>query len=157
MNIVLWILQVLLAVLFLLHGYLYVVWPPAMVEQMRQRNPNPQQDVLGISPSFRRFLGVAEWLAAVGLIAPGLTGILPWLTTLAAFGLMIVMAGAVVYHWRRGETQQVIPTGILFVLVTFVAYMRWQVLPLQAYSELHLGLERSRYGRFGLPMAEHCR
>ncbi len=95
MNVALWILQVLLAVLFLLHGYLYVVWPPAMVEQMRQRSPNPQQDVLGISPGFRRFIGVAEWLAAVGLIAPG-----------------------------------VIPTAILFLLVTVVAYMRWQVVPL---------------------------
>ena len=130
MNIVLWILQVVLAVLFVLHGWLYVVWPPAMVEQMRQRSPNPQQEVSGISPAFRRFIGIAEWLAAVGLIVPGLTGILPWLTPLAAFGLMIVMAGAVVYHLRRGETQMVIPTGILFLLVTLVAYMRWQVLPL---------------------------
>jgi uncharacterized membrane protein YphA (DoxX/SURF4 family) len=130
MNVALWILQVLLAVLFLLHGYLYVVWPPAMVEQMRQRSPNPQQDVLGISPGFRRFIGVAEWLAAVGLIAPGLSGILPWLTPLAAFGLMIVTGGAVVHHLRRGETQMVIPTAILFLLVTVVAYMRWQVVPL---------------------------
>ncbi len=130
MNIVLWILQVVLAVLFLLHGWLYVVWPAAMVEQMRQRNPNPNREVLGISPGFRRFIGVAEWLAAVGLILPGLTGILPWLTPLAAFGLMIVMGSAVVYHLRRGETQMLIPTGILFVLVTFVAYMRWQVVPL---------------------------
>jgi hypothetical protein len=130
MNIVLWILQAVLAVLFLLHGWLYVVWPPAMVEQMRQRNPNPNQEVLGISPGFRRFIGVAEWLAAAGLILPGLTGILTWLTPLAAFGLMIVMGSAVVYHLRRGETQMVIPTGILFLLVTFVAYMRWQVVPL---------------------------
>jgi len=130
MNIVLWILQVVLAALFLLHGWLYVVWPPAMVEQMRQRNPNPQQDVLGISPGFRRFIGIAEWLAVVALIAPGLSGILPWLTPLAAFGLMIVMAGAVVHHLRRGEPQQAIAAGIIFLLVTIVAYMRWQVLPL---------------------------
>jgi DoxX-like family len=79
LNIVLWILQVVLAVLFLLHGYLYVVWPPAMVAQIRQRSPNPQQEVSGISPRFRCFIGVAEWLAAVGLIAPGLSGILLWL------------------------------------------------------------------------------
>ena len=130
MNIVLWILQGVLAVLFLLHGWLYVVWPAAMVEQMRQRSPNPNREVSGISPGFRRFIGVAEWLAAVGLIVPGLTGILPWLTPLAAFGLMIVMGSAVVYHLRRGETQMVLPTGILFVLVTFVAYMRWLVFPL---------------------------
>jgi hypothetical protein len=43
---------------------------------------------------------------------------------------MIVMGGAVVYHLRRGETQMVIPTAILFLLVTFVTYMRWHVLPL---------------------------
>jgi uncharacterized membrane protein YphA (DoxX/SURF4 family) len=130
MNIVLWILQVVLAVLFLLHGWVYVIQPPAVMEQMRQRNPTPQPDAPDISPGFRRFIGIAEWLAAVGLIASGLTGILPWLTPLAAFGLMIVMAGAVIYHLRRGETQMIIPTGILFLLVTFVAYMRWQVLPL---------------------------
>jgi len=126
MNIVLWILQVLLAVLYLFHGWLYVVYPPGIAARMQQQSPNQKP----LDPRFRVFIGVAEWLAAVGLIAPGLTGILPWLTLLAAFGLMIVMVGAIVYHWRRGESQLLLPVGIILMLVTFVAYMRWQVVPL---------------------------
>jgi hypothetical protein len=56
--------------------------------------------------------------------------ILPWLTPLAAAGLIVVMAGAVVRHLSRQETSSVMTTGVLFILVTLVAYMRWRVLPL---------------------------
>jgi hypothetical protein len=59
MNIALRILQVVLAALFLLHGWLYLVWPAAMVEWMRQRSPNPQQESTSISPGFRRARGRA--------------------------------------------------------------------------------------------------
>src|SRR5713226_2504545 len=126
MSVVLWILQVLLAVVFVLQGWLYVSWSPARAQQMRQRRPNAKPSP--IPPWFRTFLGVAELLAAAGLILPGMTGILPWLTPLAAAGLMIVMAGAVVLHASRRESPSVIATGVLFVLVAFVAYMRWVVL-----------------------------
>jgi uncharacterized membrane protein YphA (DoxX/SURF4 family) len=129
MNIVVWILQVLLAVLFLLHGWLYVVWPATMVERMRQQDPSAS--LFAIPPGFRRFIGAAEWLAAAGLVLPGLTGILSWLTPLAAVGLMIVMGSAVVFHLsHRDPPYLAIGTGVLFALVTFVAYMRWQVMPL---------------------------
>ena len=73
---------------------------------------------------------MAEWLAAVGLVLPGLTGILPWLTPLAALGLMILMGSATLLHLSKRETPTAIFTGVVFVLVTFVAYMRWQVIPL---------------------------
>ncbi len=128
MSVVLWILQILLAVVFVLHGWLYVSWSPARAQQMRQRRPNAKPSP--VPPWLRTFIGVAELLAAPGLILPGVTGILPWLTPLAAAGLMIVMAGAVVLHASRREPPSVITTGVLFVLVTFVAYMRWAVLPL---------------------------
>jgi hypothetical protein len=115
MRIVLWILQVLLATLFARHGWLYTTPPVDMTSTM-------------LAPGFRTFIGVAELLAAIGLILPGATRILPWLTPLAAAGLMIVMAGAAVVNFSEGET----PIGpvILFVLVTFVAYMRWRVYPI---------------------------
>jgi uncharacterized membrane protein YphA (DoxX/SURF4 family) len=116
MRIVLWILQVLLAALFAQHGWQYAATPPAdMTNTM-------------LAPGFRTFIGVAELLAAVGLIVPSATRILPWLTPLAAAGLMIVMAGATVVNFSEGDT----PIGpvILFVLVTFVAYMRWKVYPI---------------------------
>lgn len=120
MNIVLWILQVLLAVLYAWHGTLFLAPPAELVEIMNAE----------FAPWFRIFLGVVEWLAAAGLILPGVTRILPWLTPLAAAGLMIMMASASVLHLSRGETGSAISTAVLFGLVTFVAYMRWKVKPI---------------------------
>ncbi len=128
MNAALWILQFVLAALYAVHGWLYVLWPTQMVERMQQRRPSQQP--LGISPGFRRFIGVSEWLAAAGLVLPGLTGVLSRLTPLAAAGLMIVMTGAVVYHIRRRETQSAVFTAALLGLVTFIAYTRWRMWPL---------------------------
>ncbi len=122
MNIVLWILQVLLAAAFGAHGVFMIAPPAEMLEVMNA----------DMGQNFRIFLGIAEVLAAVGLILPGLTRILPWLTALAAAGLMIVMVSATVLHITRGETSSAITTAILFVLVTFVAYMRWKVKPIAA-------------------------
>jgi uncharacterized membrane protein YphA (DoxX/SURF4 family) len=119
-NIVLWILQGLLAVMYLWHGWLFVAPPPEMAEMMNSF----------ISPGFRTFIGVAELLAAAGLILPSLTRILPWLTPLAAAGLMIVMGSAAVLHFSRGEIGSAISAIVLFGLVTFVAYMRWKVKPI---------------------------
>lgn len=124
MNIVLWVLQILLAIVNALHGWLYVVWSPAMQENMRKRSPKP----LGLHPAFRIFIGVAELLAAVGLILPAATGILPWLTPLAAAGFALIMASATVFHIKREEPA--IPSAILCVLAAVVAYMRWQIIPL---------------------------
>jgi len=120
MNIALWILQVLLAAVFLWHGWLFVAPPAELVEIMNAE----------FAPWFRIFLGVAELLAGVGLILPGVTRTLPWLTALAAAGLMIVVGSASVLHLFRGEIGSAITTAVLFVLVTFVAYMRWKVKPI---------------------------
>ena len=120
MNIVLWLLQVVLAVLCLAHGGFMVAPPAAMVEMMNAQ----------LGAGFRIFIGVAEVLAAVGLILPGLTRILPWLTALAAAGLMIVMSSATVLHLIRGEGASALTTAVLFVLVTVVTYMRWKVKPI---------------------------
>ena len=120
MNITLWVLQVLLAVAFLAHGWLVLSPPADMVEMMNA----------SISPAFRIFLGVAEVLAAIGLTLPGITHILPWLIPVAAAGLMVVMIGATILHTTRGEVSAAITTAILFLVVTFVAYMRWKVKPI---------------------------
>ena len=120
MNIFLWILQVLLAVAFLAHGWLLLFPPESMVALMNAT----------LSPAFRLFLGVAEVLAAIGLTLPGLTRILPWLVPTAAAGLMIVMIGAITLHVSRGEVSSAITTTVLLALLTFVAYMRWRVRPI---------------------------
>ena len=120
MNIMLWVLQVLLAVAFFAHGWLFLSPPPEMVEQMNALIP----------PAFRIFIGVAEVLAAIGLTLPGITRIVPALVPAAAAGLMIVMVSATILHTTRGEFSSAITTAVLFALVTFVAYMRWKVRPI---------------------------
>jgi putative oxidoreductase len=121
-TIALWVLQGLLALQFLFHGYLYVAPPAEMVGQMNAM----------LAPEFRMFIGVAEILAAIGLILPSVTRVLPWLTPLAAVGLMIVTGSATVFHLTRGEPGNAIYTAVLFVLVTLLAYLRWRVRPITA-------------------------
>ena len=122
LNIALWVLQVLLAAVYVAHGWLLVSPPAELVALMNAQ--------LGVG--FRLFLGVAELLAAVGLILPGVTRILPFLTPLAAAGLMIVMSSATVLHLFRGEHGSAVSAAVLFVLVTIVAYARWKVQPIAA-------------------------
>jgi hypothetical protein len=120
MNVVLWVLQVLLAVAFLAHGWIFLVPPADLVEQMNASLPR----------WFQLFLGLAEVLAAVGLTLPGLTKIAPWLVPSAAIGITIVMVSATVYHVARGETSSAIITLILLAVAAFVAYARLRILPI---------------------------
>jgi hypothetical protein len=120
MNIVLWIVQVLLAAAFLAHGWLFLSPPPEIAQQMNATLPR----------WFQLFLGVAEVCAAVGLTMPGLTRIQPWLVPWAAAGVMIVTVSATAFHLVRGELSSAAITIVLFGLATFVAYMRHRVLPI---------------------------
>jgi hypothetical protein len=121
MNILLWVLQVLLALAFFAHGGLLLFPPAAIAEQMNASLPR----------WFQLFLGVAEILAAVGLTLPGVTRIQPWLVSCAAAGIMIVMICATVFHLMRGEVSSAISTVVLLAVATFIAYMRWRVAPIQ--------------------------
>jgi hypothetical protein len=102
LTLALWALQVLLAALFLWHGQLMAFPPAALV---------PMLDA-SIGPVLRVVIGVAEILAAAGLLLPGLTRILPVLTPLAATGLMVVMLSATTFHLVRGETASAISAAI---------------------------------------------
>lgn len=131
MNIVVWVLQVALAVVNALHGWLFATWSPATAKRMQRRiqQRRPGMKPFALPPAFRSFIGVAELAAAVGLIVPAATGILPWLTPLAAVGFAIVMAGAVVLHGSRHERRNVVTSAVLCLLAIFVAVMRWQLGP----------------------------
>ena len=120
MNILLWVLQVLLAAAFAAHGWMFLFPPATMVAVMNASIP----------PALRLFIGVAEVLAAIGLTLPGFTRIQPWLVPASAAGLMIVTICATAFHVSRGEVSSAITTAVLFILVTFVAYMRWSVRPI---------------------------
>jgi len=122
-NIVAWVLQGLLAVAFVLHGVLYALSPEPMVRSMREQGTWPP----AIPAWFRVFIGVAELLAAVGLVLPGLLHVLTFLTPLAAAGLVVVMISAAVFHLRRRELVAVPPVAVLLVLSAVVVFLRWQV------------------------------
>ena len=122
MNILLWVLQVLLAVAFFAHGWMFLFPPASIAAQMNAALPR----------WFQLFLGVAEILAAVGLTLPGLTRIQPWLVPCAAAGVMFVMVNATFYHIVRNEMSSAVITAVLLAVATFVAYMRWRVLPIAA-------------------------
>src|SRR5216117_2785688 len=92
LNVLLWIVQALLALIFLMTGGMKLVLP---IEGMAGPNPLP-----GL---FLRFIGVAEVLGAIGLILPGLLRIRPCLTPLAAAGLVIIMIGATVLTLAGGD------------------------------------------------------
>ena len=120
MNIVLWILQVLLALAFLAHGIMFLVPPPDIAVLMNEMLPR----------WFQLFLGVAEVLAGVGLTLPGLTRIQPWLVPAAAAGVMVVMVAATILHLVRSEFGSAGITFLLLLMATFVADGRWRRLPI---------------------------
>ena len=121
MNVVLWVVQLLLAVAFFAHGLLFLNPPAELVEQMNASLPR----------WFQLFLGVAEILAAAGLTLPGLTRILPWLVTWAAGGIMIVMVSATGFHVARGEMSSAAITPVLLAMATFVATLRHHSVPIR--------------------------
>jgi uncharacterized membrane protein YphA (DoxX/SURF4 family) len=116
MNIALWIIQSLLALLFLWAGGMKLVLP---IEEMTKEMPMPGW--------FLRFIGVAEVLGALGLLLPGLTRIRPGLTPLAAAGLVIIMIGATVVTLMTGDIVTALIPLVVGILAAFVAYGRWRL------------------------------
>jgi uncharacterized membrane protein YphA (DoxX/SURF4 family) len=123
-NIILWIIQILLALLFLFSGGMKLVIPPDVLQSMGP----PNQVVLpGL---FIRFIGVCEVLGAFGLILPGLLKIRPGLTPLAASGLVIIMIGATVLTMIGAGVGAAVVPLVTGLLAAFVAYGRWRLVPL---------------------------
>jgi uncharacterized membrane protein YphA (DoxX/SURF4 family) len=120
LSIGLWIAQIGLAVAFLVHGWAMLTLPEHLQDRMAY--------MLDIPPRFRRFIGVAELLAGVGLILPRLTSIQPWLKPLAAMGLVIVMLGSIVFHLRRREYPNIVLNVLLLLIAGIVAFGLWLLL-----------------------------
>ena len=118
MNYILWIVQVLLALLFLFAGGTKLVLP---IEVMRSMG-SPNQILL---PGLLvRFIGVCEVLGALGLILPGLFRIRPGLTPLAAAGLVIIMIGATGLTFAGDGAAAALFPLVVVILAAFVAYGR---------------------------------
>jgi len=121
MTVALWIVQGLLAGLFLFAGVAKLIMT---VEEMTKEIPLPG--------AFLRFIAVAEIFGAIGLILPGLLRIKPSLTPLSAAGLTIIMIGATVITLMTGAGAMALFPLVVGILAVFVAYGRWRLAPLEA-------------------------
>ncbi|QFG22437.1 DoxX family protein [Actinomadura sp. WMMB 499] len=118
MNVLLWILQGILAAIFAMSALERTFRPIA-----GQATKYPW--VRDFPPALVRFIGVLELLGAIGLIAPAATGIAPVLTPAAATGLAVLMALAAAMHLRRKEPSGLPVNTVLFVLAVLVAAGRF--------------------------------
>lgn len=118
MTYALWIVQALLALLFMFAGVSKLIMP---VEEMTKDIQMPG--------AFLRFIAVVEILGALGLVLPSLLRIFPWLTPLAAAGLVVIMIGATVVSLQLGVAVALMPL-VVGLLAAFVAYGRWKLAPI---------------------------
>ena len=120
MNIALWIAQGVLAVMYLTAGQSKVFRTAKAKEQLFWAKHR--------SDGFVRFVGTAELLGAIGLILPMVTGILPWLTVLAAVGLALIQLLAIVTeHLPKKEFKMIPVNTVLLALALFVLVGRWSL------------------------------
>lgn len=122
-NVVLWIIQVLLALLFLFAGAVKLVMPIAAMAKQT-----------GLPVWFLHFIAVCEVLGSVGLILPGITRIRTGLTPLAASGLVIIMIGATWISIAVMSVKSGLFPAVVGVFAAFVAYARWSLAPLHSRS-----------------------
>lgn len=113
MDIAVWITSGLLALVFLAAGV-----AKALAPYERLTGMVPWAAAVG--QPLTRFVGVAEALGAIGVILPHLTGILPWLSVVAAFALALVQLLAIGFHLRRGELKVLGGNAVLLLLAAFV-------------------------------------
>ena len=123
MTYALWIVQGLLAPLFLFAGAMKFIMS---VEEMTQQIQLP-----GL---FLRFIGVCEILGGLGLILPSLLRIRPGLTPLAAACLIVIMIGATVISLMIGGVATAVAPFVVVLLLAFVAYGRWKMAPIRSSS-----------------------
>jgi uncharacterized membrane protein YphA (DoxX/SURF4 family) len=122
MNTAIWIAQILLVLVFAGSGLSKLLQPYEKVAaQMAYVND--------FTPGSIRAIGSLEFLGAIGTLLPAWTGILPWLTPLAAFGLAVNMGGAISTHLRRKEYMMIVVNLVLLALAGFVVYGRWVLVP----------------------------
>ena len=118
MNTALWIVQTLLALLFLLWGFMIATQP---------KEKQHGKWAAAFSTGQLRLIGLLQLLGALGLVLPTLTGILPWLTPVAALGLALLMAGAILAQLMRrwDDSGVLIMCVVVLLMALFVAYGRF--------------------------------
>ena len=123
MNIILWMLQIVLAVKFLSVAYTHALRPdPAKMAYGRQRLGAVARPLLNL-------IALGAFLGAVALILPAATGIVPRLTPWAAAFLAVMMLAATGLHLACRDDPRTVVSVVLFALAAFLAYGRWVLAP----------------------------
>src|SRR6266550_3692353 len=124
LNLVLWSVQVFLALFFLAAG------APKLIGRGLERwtgfSELPRPMVV--------FIGLTELLGAAGLVLPMATGIVPWLTPLAAVGLGIIVLMATGFHLRADERVNALETGLWASIAAVIAIGRWDLVPTPTHA-----------------------
>lgn len=122
LNLALWIVAGILAVVFLVASSTKVFVPK---EKLAGMGGAASRWVEDFSPGALKAIGALEFLAAVGLIVPAALGIAPVLVPLAATGALLLFAGAVIMRLRRGERATIIADLVYLAMAAFVAWGRF--------------------------------
>ena len=123
MDVILWIAQILLALVLVLFGLTHAT--------RRDQATDRQAWMLAVPKPLMTTIGVLEILGAVALIVPWATGIVPWLTPVAAIAVVVLMVLAAVFHARRpSEMPNIALNAVLGVVAAFIAYGRLVLEPL---------------------------
>jgi uncharacterized membrane protein YphA (DoxX/SURF4 family) len=117
MNTAIWIVQIALALIFVIAGGLKLVLPGDKIAARLGREH-------GLSLSVMRSIGLLEVMGAIGVVLPAWMGILPWLTPLAAAGLLLTMIGATFENARHKHYPMIAVNVALALLAIFVIYGR---------------------------------
>ena len=124
MNIALWVAQILLAAMYGMAGIMKTFQTAKVKEQLSWAKNH--------SDGFVRFVGTSELLGALGLILPFVTGILPWLTVLAAVGLILIQLLAIFTEHLPKKEYSVIPINIVLIAISvFIVLGRWTLFSYQ--------------------------
>ena len=118
LNLVLWSVQAFLGLFFLAAGAPKLIGRG--IQQWTGFSDLPRSQVV--------FIGFAEVLGAAGLVLPMATGVLPWLTPLAAVGLALIVLRAAGFHLRADERLNALETGLWASIAAVVAIGRWDLL-----------------------------
>jgi uncharacterized membrane protein YphA (DoxX/SURF4 family) len=110
-NIAVWVVQILLAALFLKIGITKLFMPETL--------PYPWVKEL---PALAVIAGIADLLGGMGLIFPDLLKIRPKLTVYAAYGIILLMICAIIFHVSRGESSEI---GFNFIIIALAVFIAW--------------------------------
>ena len=123
MDITLWIIQGLLAFVFLMAGIMKLTTPK---DKLRDKVGDW---VDGVSDTTIQGIGLAEFLGAVGVILPMLVGVVEIMTPVAAIGLSLTMVAGMALHAKRKEYKEVGINVVIMLLALFVVFGRLSLVP----------------------------